>query len=124
MPYEVDEIKFSAVAADIRASVEIIGGKNLAAGQDNIVNVVCMAESGDKKIYKITAKRAAAHDGSVDEKPADPSVDVNDTVSTDSVGNDGDSAAKIPTVWLVTAVVASLGIGFVVGFLTKKRLAK
>ena len=45
----------------------MVGGDNLAAGQDNPVKVVCTAENGDKKEYTVIVKRAAAHDGTVEE---------------------------------------------------------
>ena len=44
LPYEVDSIKVSGSAKDGRASVEVVGGDNLVAGEDNIVKVICTAE--------------------------------------------------------------------------------
>ena len=41
LPYETASVKISGKAADGRASVAVIGGDNLAAGQDNPVQVIC-----------------------------------------------------------------------------------
>lgn len=75
LPYETEKVSVSGAAADSKASVAVEGGENLKAGQDNEIKVICTAEDGSKKIYTVIAKRAAAHDGSVDptEPPTEPS---------------------------------------------------
>lgn len=69
LPYETESITVKGVAADNKASVETVGGSGLLAGQDNEIKVICTAENGNKKEYIVVAKRAAGHDGSVDEMP-------------------------------------------------------
>ncbi len=63
LPYEVEGITVEAVPTDPRASFEAVGESVLAAGQDNVVTVVCTAEDGTTKTsYTLIVKRAAAHD--------------------------------------------------------------
>lgn len=59
LPYEADRLQVSAIAADAIATVEIVGGDKLAAGEDNEIRVICIAEDGSEKIYNIIAQRAA-----------------------------------------------------------------
>lgn len=61
LPYETESVTVSANPADYKASVRIEGGKNLTAGQDNEIKVICTAEDGTEKVYTVIAKRAAAH---------------------------------------------------------------
>ncbi len=75
LPYETASVKVSGSAADSKASVAVVGGDKLAAGQDNPVKVVCTAENGEKKEYTVIVKRAAAHDGTVEELPEQPAPD-------------------------------------------------
>ena len=82
--YETTSVKVSGTVADKKASVEIVGGDNLAAGQDNTVKVICTAENGDKKEYTVIVKRAPGHDGSVDEKPQEPITDSNTNTQENS----------------------------------------
>lgn len=59
VPSGVSSVKVTAKAADAKAKVAVSGGSNLVAGADNKVTVTCTAESGAKKVYTITVKRAA-----------------------------------------------------------------
>ena len=61
LPYETQRVTVRATAAHKLATVEVIGGDNLVAGQDNEIRVICTAENGQQKIYYVIAKRAAAH---------------------------------------------------------------
>ena len=72
LPYETENITVRGTAADKLASVEVIGGSNLIAGQDNEIQVICTAENGEQKIYYVIAKRAAAHDGEVTPPQPEP----------------------------------------------------
>ena len=81
LPYETETVTVKGTAADSKASVTVEGGSALKAGQDNEIKVICTAENGTQKIYTVIAKRAAAHDGSVDPtepatEPTEPSVPV------------------------------------------------
>lgn len=107
-PYETQSVKVSGTAADTKASVEVVGGENLAAGQDNEVKVVCTAENGDKKTYTVVVKRAAAHDGTTDAPIDTP----NDDVNTDTPEVTG----GIAWWWILVASVLSLGLGFGAAF--------
>ena len=70
LPYEVDSVVVSGTAAHKLASVEVVGGANLVAGADNEIQVICIAENGDQKVYTVIAKRAAAHG----QEPTEPTV--------------------------------------------------
>ena len=108
VPYETESVNVSGTAADTKASVEVVGGENLAAGQDNEVKVVCTAENGDKKTYTVVVKRAAAHDGTTDAPIDTP----NDDVNTDTPEVTG----GIAWWWILVASVLSLGLGFGAAF--------
>ena len=125
LPYETTSIKIGGSAADGKASVAVEGGENLAAGQDNPVKVICTAENGDKKTYTVIVKRAAAHDGSVEELPDEPST--NEAVDTQP---DTDATPKteggIAWWWLIVIGIGALAVGAVGGlfgkYLIKKKL--
>lgn len=116
LPYETTSVKIAGSAADSKASVEVVGGDNLAAGQDNPVKVVCTAENGDKKEYTVIVKRAAAHDGSVEELPDEPSTDepVETKPDTDATPK---TEGGIAWWWLLVVGVGALVIGAVGGSL-------
>lgn len=116
LPYETTSVKISGTAADNKASVEVVGGDNLAAGQDNPVKVICTAENGDKKEYTVIVKRAAGHDGSVEELPDDPIVDEPVDTEPDANANSG-----LAWWWLVVVGIAALGAGILAGFFIFKR---
>ena len=123
LPYETTSIKIGGSAADGKASVAVEGGENLAAGQDNPVKVICTAENGDKKTYTVIVKRAAAHDGSVEELPDEPST--NEAVDTQP---DTDATPKteggIAWWWLLVVGIGALAIGVVGGFFVKELVKK
>ncbi len=115
LPYEITSIKIGGSAVDSKASVQVVGGENLAAGQDNTVKVICTAENGEKKEYTVIVKRAAAHDGSVDEKPAEP-VDTEPTdTSVDTENTNSNGIAW----WLLIVGFSTLAIGAAGGFFGK-----
>jgi hypothetical protein len=70
LPYEVESVTVTGTAVSELASVMVLGGEALVAGQDNTIQVICIAENGDQKVYTVIAKRAAAHG----EAPVDPTV--------------------------------------------------
>ena len=70
LPYEVESVSVSGTASNSMAMVKVLGGDVLLAGQDNEIQVICIAENGDQKVYTVIAKRAAAHDVS----PTDPTI--------------------------------------------------
>ena len=125
LPYETESVSISGKAADGKASIQVVGGDSLAAGQDNPVQVICTAENGEKKTYTVVVKRAAAHDGSVDEKPTTPTTEPTQTTtaagevpgSTEPSGNGG-----IPWWTLLIVGVVCLGGGFAAGYLFKNLL--
>lgn len=116
LPYETESVKVTGTAADKKASVETVGGDNLAAGQDNTVKVICTAENGEKKQYTVIVKRAAAHDGSVDDVPQEPTVDDTPTDTTP----EPEQKAGLDWWWIIVTGVAGLAIGAVVGLLIGK----
>ena len=138
LPYETTSVKISGTAADSKASVEVIGGDNLAAGQDNPVKVICTAENGDKKEYTVIVKRAAAHDGTVDDLPSEtippetepsettpPETAPAETNPADSTTNTApESNASVAWWWLVVVGVVALAVGLVGGFFGKDIIKK
>lgn len=121
LPYETTSVKIAGSAADSKASVEVVGGDNLAAGQDNPVKVVCTAENGDKKEYTIIVKRAAAHDGSVEELPDEPSTD--EPVDTQPVATPK-TEGGIAWWWLLIVGIGALAVGVAGGFFGKDLIKK
>ena len=115
-PYETTNVTVKGTASDKKASVEVVGGDNLAAGQDNTVKVICTAENGDKKEYTVIVKRAAGHDGSVDEKPQEPVTDTQDNTQTQTNTNSG-----IDWWWLIVVGAGALVLGVVVGIIIPKK---
>lgn len=127
LPYETESVSISGKAADGKASVEVVGGDNLAAGQDNPVKVICTAENGDKKEYTVIVKRAAAHDGSVDEKPTTPTTEPTQTTTTTAADIPADTqpapvSGGIPWWVLLIVGVVCLGGGFGGGYLVFVKL--
>ena len=116
LPYETTSIKIGGSAADGKASVAVEGGENLAAGQDNPVQVICTAENGDKKEYTVIVKRAAGHDGSVDEKPQEPVIDTQNNTQTQTNTQGG-----IAWCWLIIVGAGALVLGVVIGFILPKK---
>ncbi|MBO5358249.1 MAG: cadherin-like beta sandwich domain-containing protein [Clostridia bacterium] len=116
-PYETTSVKVKGTASDKKASVEVVGGDYLAAGQDNTVKVICTAENGNKKEYIVIVKRAAGHDGSVDEAPKQ------DNTSTDTTNTPPETKTDITLVIIVglIALIVGLAGGFVLGFALKKK---
>ena len=123
LPYETTSIKIGGSAADGKASVVVEGGDNLAAGQDNPVKVICTAENGDKKTYTVIVKRAAAHDGSVEELPDEPSTDepVDTQPDTDATPK---TEGGIAWWWLLVVGIGALAIGVAGGFFVKDIISK
>ncbi len=105
LPYETESIKVSGTAIDSKASVEVVGGENLAAGQDNTVTLICTAENGEKTEYTIIAKRAAAHDGSIDAPPQEPVVEDITLIEPES------EKSGVAFWWLIVVGVASMLVG-------------
>ena len=127
LPYETESVSISGKAADGKASVEVVGGDNLAAGQDNPVKVICTAENGDKKEYTVIVKRAAAHDGSVDEKPTTPTTEPTQATTTTAADIPADTqpapvSGGIPWWVLLIVGVVCLGGGFGGGYLVFVKL--
>jgi len=134
LPYETESVKIGGTAADAKASVEVIGGETLAAGQDNPVKIVCTAENGDKKEYVVTVKRAAAHDGSVDQPTEDPSTDTDlptDSQPATDTASDPTTEPAAPVSpcgiawwWLIVAALGGLALGVLGGYFGKASLEK
>ena len=125
LPYETTSIKIGGTTQDSKASVEVIGGDNLAAGQDNPVKVICTAENGDKKEYTVVVKRAAAHDDIVEELPQETIAPTVEPTQTPDVNSEAQVATNGFDLWIILVVGAgALAVGFVVGMLIFKRRAE
>lgn len=132
LPYETESIKISGSSADRKATVTVVGGETLAAGQDNVVKVICTAENGEMKEYIITVKRAAAHDGSAEEIPEDTTSDVQSSTTSETtdiaIDSASDSDSNISTDqrsglawwWLIVVGVIGIAVGIALEFLISK----
>lgn len=119
LPYETEAVSIGGKAADSKAGVQVIGGDNLAAGQDNPVKIICTAENGERKEYTVVVKRAAAHDGRVDEKPTGTVTEPIQTTAAADTPADTQPAPGSGLAWWVALIVGAvcLGGGFGVGYL-------
>lgn len=132
LPYEVDSIKVNGSVKDSRASVEVVGGDNLVAGEDNVVKVICTAENGEKKYYTIIAKRAAEHDAETTQPsetdPSDTAPDEtqpSETNPSDTDANDSENGGNgIAWWWLIIVALVALVIGAVCGYVGKDYVKK
>ena len=131
LPYEVDSIKVSGSAADGKATVEVVGGDNLIAGEDNVVKVICIAENGEKKEYTIIAKRAAEHGtdatqpSETDPSETEPNGTEPDETQPGNAGvDDSNENCGIAWWWLVVVGIAALAIGGVGGYYGKDFIEK
>ena len=119
LPYETTSVRISGTAEDRKASVEVVGGDTLAAGQDNPVKVICTAENGDKKTYTVIVKRAAGHDGSVEELPeetepptTEPTIPETQPYDDPTENNPSNAKGKVAWWWLIIVCVLSLALGY------------
>ena len=123
LPYETENVTISGTAADSKASVTVEGGTGLKAGQDNEIKVICTAEDGTQKVYTVIAKRAAAHDGSVD--PTEPETEpttVPETEPTDDTA--ANTTNGLAWWWLLIVGIVALAAGLVGGYFGKDYIAK
>ena len=120
-PYETESVSVSGTPADSKASVSVEGGDTLVAGQDNIVKVICTAENGDKKEYTVIVKRAAAHDGSVEDAPTDETPEATENAATPETS--AKTTGGLAWWWFLVVGVAALAIGSGVGFAFGKKAA-
>lgn len=139
LPYETEEVSVSATPADYKASVRVEGGKDLVAGADNEIKVICIAEDGTEKVYTVIAKRAAAH-GSTEPtvpptepptQPTEPSTaptepaTVPTTPPTEPVQpGEQEQNGGIQAWVLIVACIGFLLLGAVAGILVGKKLLK
>lgn len=95
LPYETESVSVSATAADYKADVRIEGGKDLVAGADNEIKVICTAEDGTEKVYTVIAKRAAAHDDGTE--PSVPPTESTEPATEPSTGPETEPTVPAPT---------------------------
>ena len=133
LPYEVDSIKVNGSAKDSRATVEVVGGDNLVAGEDNIVKVICIAENGKKKEYTIIVKRATEHGAEItppsETAPSDSTTDEIKPDETNPNDTDANTSAQngrngIAWWWLIVVALVALVIGTVCGYVGKDYIKK
>ena len=120
LPYEVDSINVSGSTKDGKASVEVVGGDNLVAGEDNVVKVICTAENGEKKEYTIIVKRAAEHGTEAtqpsDTNPSDTTPDETKPSDTDVNALAQNDRNGIAWWWLIVVGIVALAFGAVGGY--------
>lgn len=125
LPYETTSVKVTATTADSKATVEVVGGEGLVAGQDNLVQVICTAENGDKKEYKVVVKRAAAHNSSAENLPGQTTPNVTEpTKEPTSITNPENNMQGFAWWWLMVVGGAALAVGIVAGFLVRGMIKK
>ncbi len=124
LPYETENVTVAGTAADKKASVTVEGGTELKAGQDNEIKVICTAENGTAKTYTVIAKRAAAHDGSVDptEPPTEPSEPATKPTEPQEPIETEKSGGIAWWVLLIVAILCLAGGGIVGIFLKEKEI--
>lgn len=136
LPYETESVSVTATPADYKASVRIEGGKDLVAGADNEIKVICAAEDGTEKVYTVIAKRAAAHgstEPTVPETTEAPETTVPETskapettqapeTTAPAAPSEPGNAGGIQTWVLIVACVAFLVLGAVAGIIVDKKL--
>lgn len=133
LPYETNSVSVSATTADQKADVRIEGGKDLVAGADNAIKVICVAEDGTEKVYTVIAKRAAAH-GSTEAtepsvEPTEPSVEPttpatqpeDPTPNESQNPSEGQQAGGIAWWVLLIVAIVCLGGGVAVGFAVNRK---
>lgn len=142
LPYETESVRVSGKAADSKAAVQIVGGEDLLAGQDNTVKVICTAENGDTKEYILTVKRAAAHGSGTEPVPTEtatptpeatqtPNADATPTAAPEitptpvpgtTAGNtEPEKTGGIPWWLLLIVGLVCLGAGFGIGMMIEKK---
>lgn len=127
LPFETEHVNISGTASDSKASVEVVGGENLIAGEDNIIQVICTAENGDKKVYTIIAKRAAAHGETTEEPEVSPPIITETptpepTVTVPPASEEAEQVVSIPWWMLVIVGVAGLAVGLGAGCLIERKV--
>lgn len=120
VPYETESVTVSGQAADAKATVAVVGGEALVAGEDNAVSVICTAEDGTAKTYTVIVKRAAAHGET--EEPTPPVEEPSEEKEPAEAPTKAEPSEKVGfPLWLViVAAAGGLVIGFVIGFVVKK----
>ncbi len=113
LPYETESLTVSGKSKDGKASVQVVGGEALVAGEDNEVKVICTAEDGTAKEYTVIAKRAAAH--GVTDTPADTPADTPVDTPADA------QSAGFAWWWLVVTGIGGAVLGLLLGLLIKKK---
>ena len=90
--------------------------------------MICTAENGEKKEYTIIVKRAAAHDGTVEELPEEtdsPTTDEKEPTEDTPVNTQSqESANGIAWWWLLVVGIVALAIGLAGGFFGKDVISK
>ncbi len=121
LPYETENISVSAMPADSKATVTVVGGSGLLPGADNRVTVICTAEDGSQKEYTVIAKRAAAHG----EQPAPTEMPTQaQTEPIQPVENAEKIGMDVEFTVLLCVLSAALGAGIVFAIMklyTKKQ---
>ncbi|MDF2800464.1 MAG: hypothetical protein K0S61_367 [Anaerocolumna sp.] len=82
---DVDQMIISSIPSDEKASVSIEGNKELVAGE-NTIEITVEAESGEKKVYKVTVLKKEADKKEDNEDPDD--LDNNEDGSGEYTNND------------------------------------
>lgn len=110
LPYETGQVTVTGKAADSKAQgVEVSGGSELVAGEDNIITVTCTAEDGTTTVYTVIAKRAAAH-GTSSEPESSPESEAPSSAPESEIPNvssEPDETVSEPTTSVESAPTTS-----------------
>ena len=127
LPYETEQLNISATALDPNATVTIEGSKNLVAGADNEIKVICAAEDGTERVYTIIAKRGPAHG---EQQPTEPETTEPETTAPETTEPettqpqcpDKDQDSNGMQWWVVLIIsIACLLVGVAVGAIFFRR---
>ena len=126
LPYETESVTVGGTAADSKANVTVEGGSDLKAGQDNEIKVICTAENGTQKTYTVVAKRAAAHDGSVDPtepatEPTEPSTPATQPTEPVTEPTETEKSGGVSVTVLVIVAILCLAGGVAGGIFLKEK---
>ena len=61
VPYETESVNVTGTTNHSKATVRVLGGRNLFPGMDNKVELTCTAEDGSMLVYTVVVKRAGPH---------------------------------------------------------------
>lgn len=97
LPYETESISVIASAQESSASVKVIGGDELIAGEDNEVRILCTAEDGTERVYTVIAKRAGPQGEQSTDESSSTGPEESSSAESEEPESSADSASSEPS---------------------------